>query len=106
MGVRKPHETEKSLDMSILAAAAMECVEDDVRRHPGQDRRQIGTWVDLLDRVSCFPEGARAFAARGEQDVALGRCATHQEGYACLGQRGNVPACFICDEELGLFEQG
>src|SRR5512146_2509882 len=84
MGVGQAQHLEHALDGAVLAAAAVQGVEDDVgrRRKLGDEPAEIARHIDAFHLVAQPLERRGAFASRYQRDLALGGPAAHQHGNA------------------------
>ena len=87
MGIGEAHQVHHPLHAAILAGAAVEGVEHDVRRSFGQLERDIAAHVDAGNRVAARFERLGDALAAHQRHRAFTGPAAHQDGDAELGKR-------------------
>src|SRR6185312_3302782 len=82
MRIGQAQHLEHALDGAVLAAAAMQGVEDDIgrRRKLGDEPAEIARHIDALHRIAKLFERRGTFAPRYQRALALGGPAAHQHG--------------------------
>lgn len=80
MGIGDLQELQQPLDGPVLAVAAMQRVEDDVRPHGLEHARDIRLNIDRCHPIATPLEGLHAALARVERHFALGRPPAHEDG--------------------------
>src|SRR5260221_4328407 len=86
MVIGDAEELEDALDRAILAAAAVQRIEDDVGTRPQRfdQRGEVARHIDRAHGVAALRQRGGAFLAARQRDLALGRPAAHQHGDALL----------------------